>query len=43
MRQILKFIGTGGAFSTKYVNNSAYYYLKNDEILLFDSGETVFS
>ena len=42
MRQILKFIGTGGAFSTKYVNNSAYYYLKNDEILLFDSGETVF-
>lgn len=42
MRQILKFIGTGGAFSKKYVNNSAYYYLKNDEILLFDSGETVF-
>lgn len=42
MRQILKFIGTGGAFSSKYVNNSAYYYLKNDEILLFDCGETVF-
>ena len=42
MRKILNFIGTGGAFSTKYINNSAYYYLKDDTILLFDSGETVF-
>lgn len=42
MRKILNFIGTGGAFSTKYVNNSAYYYLKEDEILLLDCGETVF-
>ena len=38
----LSFIGTGGAFSKKYCNNSAYY-IKNDKIILFDCGETVFS
>lgn len=38
----LTFIGTGGAFSKKYVNNSAYYIHKN-KIILFDCGETVFS
>ncbi len=42
MRKILNFVGTGGAFSTKYINNCAYYYLKDDTILLFDAGETVF-
>lgn len=42
MRKLLHFIGTGGAFSKKYVNNSAYYYLRKNEILLFDCGETVF-
>lgn len=41
MNSILNFIGTGGAFSKKYVNNSAYY-LKNDKLILFDCGETVF-
>ena len=41
MRSILNFIGTGGAFSKKNVNNSAYYYI-NDKLVLFDCGETVF-
>ena len=42
MRKILHFIGSGGAFSKKYVNNSAYYYFDYDKIVLFDVGETVF-
>lgn len=37
----LKFIGGGGAFSIKRVNNSAYYKY-DDKIILFDCGETVF-
>lgn len=41
MRKILNFIGTGGAFSKKYINNSAYYFTK-DKLILFDCGETVF-
>lgn len=37
----LKFIGTGGCFSTKNINNSAY--IKQDgNFILFDCGETVF-
>ena len=38
----LSFVGTGGAFSRKYPNNSAYYIV-DDKIILFDCGETVFS
>lgn len=41
MNYILNFIGTGGAFSSKYVNNSAYYLFDN-KMILFDCGETVF-
>jgi len=41
MRTILNFIGTGGAFSKKNTNNSAYY-LTRDKLILFDCGETVF-
>lgn len=41
MDSMLNFIGTGGAFSNKYVNNSAYYLL-NNKLVLFDCGETVF-
>lgn len=37
----LNFIGTGGAFSLKRTNNSAYYKF-NDKMILFDCGETVF-
>jgi len=37
----LKFIGTAGAFSKKYTNNSAYINIKN-HLILFDCGETVF-
>lgn len=42
MRQILNFIGTGGAFSSKYINNSAVYFTDFDKLILFDCGETVF-
>lgn len=38
---MLNFIGTGGAFSKHYVNNSAYYLI-GDKLVLFDCGETVF-
>lgn len=41
MKRILNFIGTGGAFSKEYVNNSAYYLMRN-KLILFDCGETVF-
>ena len=41
MKNILNFIGTGGAFSVENANNSAYI-LKKDKMILFDCGETVF-
>lgn len=41
MKKMLKFIGTGGAFSEHYVNNSAYYLI-GSKLVLFDCGETVF-
>ena len=41
MKSILNFIGTGGAFSKKFINNSAYYLI-DDKLVLFDCGETVF-
>lgn len=41
MHNKLIFIGTGGAFSKKNINNSAYIK-KNNHIILFDCGETVF-
>lgn len=37
----LKFIGTGGCFSKKNINNSAYLN-ENGHMILFDCGETVF-
>lgn len=37
----LRFIGTGGAFSTNRMNNAAYYKF-NNIMILFDCGETVF-
>lgn len=37
----LKFIGTGGCFSKKNINNSAYLK-ENGHLILFDCGETVF-
>ena len=41
MKSILNFVGTGGAFSKQFVNNSAYYLIEN-KLVLFDCGETVF-
>lgn len=41
MESLLKFIGTGGAFSKKHINNSAYYII-DKKLILFDCGETVF-
>ena len=41
MRKVLNFIGTGSAFSKENLNNSAYY-LKDDKLVLFDCGETIF-
>lgn len=41
---ILKFIGTGSCFNTKFGNTSAYYYNPNEKhLFLIDCGETVFS
>ena len=41
MKSILNFVGTGGAFSKQFINNSAYYLIE-DKLVLFDCGETVF-
>jgi ribonuclease BN (tRNA processing enzyme) len=41
MRKVLTFIGTGSAFSKENLSNSAYY-LKEDKLVLFDCGETIF-
>ena len=37
---MLKFIGNNGCFSLG--NNTSAYYIKDDKIILFDCGETVF-
>lgn len=41
MRKVLTFIGSGSSFSKENINNSAYY-LKEDKLVLFDCGETIF-
>ena len=39
---MLKFLGRGSAFNTKEGNTSAYYITKNNNLILFDCGSTVF-
>ena len=41
MKNRLRFIGTGGCFSKKNINNAAYLN-ENGHLILFDCGETIF-
>lgn len=41
MKNRLRFIGTGGCFSKKNINNAAYLK-ENGHLILFDCGETIF-